>query len=189
MTTTTMSSMSVKPRVRRILRLVRRPILILSLVIAGSSCRCNKTVAPAGFPSMPSAPTAPVAAPPPTAGAPEATQAPSGPAPEDERNQPPTAAEIRVQLTPLLPAIKSCVRSAGPFDMALALELHIRVEPAGEISDAVIVPLDSAHDCVKSAVSSLRLPMWRGSAELINIPMNSRGEPVVFQPPQPGDGG
>jgi hypothetical protein len=185
MTTTTISSMSVKPRVRRILRLVRRPILILSLVIAASSCRCNKTVAPEGFPSMPSGPTAP-AAPPPTAAEPEPTQAPSAPAPDDVRTQPPTAAEIRAQLTPLLPSIRTCIRSAGPFDMALVLELHIRVEPAGEVSDALMVPLDKAHDCVKSAVSSLRLPMWRGSAQLINIPMNAAGEPVLLQP---GDGG
>jgi len=171
----------VKARGRRILRLVRRPILVLALVIAASSCRCNKRVVPEALPTV-----APDLSATPAAAAPEPTEAPSAPPPDDVRTQPPTPDEISVQLRPLLPAIKACIRSAGPIDMALALELHVRVEPAGEVSDAAMVPLPNAHDCIKAAVSSLRLPMWRGSATLISLPMNAAGEVAV---PRPPDGG
>jgi hypothetical protein len=161
---------------------VRRPILVLALLIAASSCRCNKRVASEAVTTVPTD----LSATPPAAAAPEPTEAPSAPPPDDVRTQPPTAAEISTQLTPLLPAIKSCLRSAGPIDMALALELHIRVEPVGEVSDAAMVPLPNAHECIKNAVSSLRLPMWRGSATLISVPMNAAGEVAV---PRSVDGG
>jgi len=173
--------MSVKPRVRRILRPVRRALFI---VLALAACRRTHP------PVETAPPGAPAAAPVAPAPAPLDASAVVPPAPATEagegRVQPPSAAEIRAQLDPLWPALRACVRAQGPVDAAVPLELHVRVEPAGEVSDASIVGLASAHDCTRETMSKLRLPRWRGLATIISITLTSTGDPLRVPI---GDGG
>jgi hypothetical protein len=153
-------------------------------VLVLTACRRSHPTVEAVAPPAP-APT--VAAPAPAAPEqPAATPAASPEAVADERSQPPSEPEIRVQLEPLLPSLKSCLRAQGKLDAAVRLELHVWVEPAGEVSDALIVGLPGAHDCARDAMTKLRLPRWRGAPSLISITLSTTGDPVLSAPPDGG---
>jgi hypothetical protein len=60
------------------------------------------------------------------------------------------------------------------------LELRVKVEPSGEVSEAAITGAPQARTCVTELMMrKLRLPTWRGNSTLFSVALLSTGNPVM----------
>jgi hypothetical protein len=152
---------------------VRRFALIALLLVPA----CRRTHKPL-VDNTPSAP--------PNAAAPDLSSAKAAPEPppwwaqEDAATSgPPTAAEIRAQLDPLLPELKGCIKQAGPFDAGTQLELRVKLDPIGAVADATVLGAPAARTCTVEVLRKLRMPGWRGPSTAFSVPLLSTGDPIV----------
>lgn len=101
------------------------------------------------------------------------------------RTAPPTEAEVRAALRPVLDGIARCVTRALP-PLGATLTLRFELEPGGRLTGGRVDGVTGADACVQQLLDAVLTPIFSGPPEHVAIPLGRDGKPI---PIPAADGG
>jgi hypothetical protein len=94
------------------------------------------------------------------------------------RTDPPSEADVRAALKPVLDGIARCVsRALPPLDARLTL--RFKLDPSGKLTDAQVEGMTGADACVQQMLDAVLTPTFTGEPAKVAIPLGHDGRPIA----------